>query len=202
MQEQPIVHVLTREQFDTRVLDLTGNQKKVQQDIQDLLNVAVAYASDPACNDYTFGTKLFKAITRGVRSNKVKGSFELYAGATWDKDGADGGQFKKDRDANPDPHACGQASNAWWLFEGQTTAKPFDPVSFFKRPTKTIGTKGKDDLFDPKSPEQQNAVDDLIRAISNEGYDIHVPNINPIADASMPIPNVDELVEELLDKAA
>ena len=75
-------------------------------------------------------------------------------------------------------------------------------MSFFQRPTKTIGTKGKDDLFDPKSPEQQNAVDDLIRAISNEGYDIHVPNINPIADASMPIPNVDELVEELLDKAA
>ena len=196
MEEQPIVHVLTREQFDVKVLDLTGSQKKVQQDIQDLLNVSVAYASDPACNDYTFGTKLFKAITRGVRSNKVKGSFELYAGAKWDKDGADNGQFKKDHDANPDPHGCGQASNAWWLFEGQTTPKPFDPVSFFQRPTKTIGNKGKDDLFNPKAPEQQNAVDDLIRAIANEGYDIHTPNVNPIADLSMPIPDWQQQVEE------
>ena len=202
MQEQPIVHVLTREQFDGKVLDLQGNQKQIQQDIQDLLNVAVAYASDPACNDYTFGTKLFKAITKGVRSNKVKGSFELYAGATWDKDGADGGQFKKDQNSTPDPLACGQASNAWWLFEGQTTAKPFDPVEFFKRHTKTIGNKGKNDLFDPKKPEQQNVVDGLIRALKNEGFAISDPDVNPIADASMPIPNVDELVEELLDKAA
>ena len=112
MEDKPVVHVLTRDEFDIKLLDVKGSQKQMQQDIQDLLNVAVAYAADKDCNDFTFGTKLYKACAKGVKREKVRGSFEKFAGAMWDKDAADGGQFKKDRNSAPDVAGCSQHINA------------------------------------------------------------------------------------------
>ena len=55
MQDKPVVHgECTREQFDARVTDVSSALVNNQQEIQNLLNIAYAYATDPACNDYTF----------------------------------------------------------------------------------------------------------------------------------------------------
>ena len=194
MENNPVVHVLTRDEFDIKLLDVKGSQKQMQQDIQDLMNVAVAYAADPKSNDFTFGTKLYKAIAKGVDRNKVAGTFVKYAGATWDKDGVDGGQFKKDRKATPDIHGCSQASNAWWNFEKKGESKPWDAHAFFTRTTKTVSTKGSKDEF-KRNDAEQLALDALISALHNEGFEINPPEPKHQAP-TMAIPDWKQEVEE------
>jgi hypothetical protein len=174
MEDNPIVHVMTREKFDLKLLDVKGSQKQVMQDIQDLLNVAVAYAADKDCNDFTFGTKLYKACAKGVKREKVRGSFEKFAGAMWDKDAADGGQFKKDRNGTPDSYACGQAQNAWWNFENKGDAKTWDAEAFLLRTTKSVNHHGSKKHFKHNDAEQ-TALDALIYAAHNEGFEINIP---------------------------
>ena len=200
MQDKPIVHVLTRDEFDIKLLDVKGSQKQMQQDIQDLMNVAVAYAADSKSNDFTFGTKLYKAIEKGVDRNKVAGTFVKFAGAMWDKDGVDGGQFKKDRTATPDAHACSQASNAWWNFEKKVESKPWDAHAFFTRTTKTVNTKGSKDEF-KRNDAEQLALDALISALHNEGFEINVPEPKHQAP-TLDIPDWRKQVEEEVQIAA
>ena len=199
MQDKTIVHVLTRDEFDIKLLDVKGSQRQMQQDIQDLLNVAVAYASDPKCNDFTFGTKLYKACQKGVKGEKVRGAFELYGGAMWDKDGAEGGQFKKDRNGTPDAFACGQAQNAWWNLEKKVESKPWDAHAFFTRTTKTVNTKGSKDEFKRNNAEQL-ALDALISSLHNEGFEINIPESRYKRDDSstQEIPDWEKNVEEKL----
>ena len=194
MQDKPVVHVLTRDEFDVKLLDVKGSQKQMQQDIQDLLNVAVAYAADPKSNDFTFGTKLYKAISKGVRGNKVRGSFERFAGAVWDKDGVEGGQFKKDRNSAPDVAGCSQHINAWWLFENKGDAKDWDAEAFLARTTKSINHHGSKKHFKHTDGEQ-TALDALINAAHNEGFEINIPQ--PKYEApTMAIPDWKQEVEE------
>ncbi len=194
MQDKPVVHVMTREQFDIKVLDVKGSQKQMQQDIQDLLNVAVAYAADSKSNDFTFGTKLYKAISKGVRGNKVRGSFERFAGAVWDKDGVEGGQFKKDRNATPDVHGCSQHINAWWLFENKGDAKDWDAEAFLLRTTKSVNHHGSKKHF-KRTDAEQTAIDALVYAMHNEGFKINIPEPKHAAP-TMAIPDWKQEVAE------
>ena len=208
MQDKPeVVHVMTREKFDLKLLDVKGSQKQMQQDIQDLMNVAVAYAADPECYDFTFGTKLYKAIAKGVHRNKVLGTFEKFGGATWDKDGADGGQFKRDRNGTPDTDACGQAVNAWWNFEKKGEAKIWDAEAFLLRTTKSVNHHGSKKHFKHTDAEQI-ALDALVYAAHNEGFKINVPEDKyqkpeeQTEAPTMAIPDWQKQVEEEVQIAA
>ena len=173
---------MTVEQFDIEVAKLVVNLRKGRQAVQDLANEAVIHAAMDS--DYTFFTKLFLALPRGVKSGQIKSWIEHYGGCKWDKEATVDGQFKKNHDRPVDSIQAVKADNAWWTFKGDGTNKPFDPVQFFVRQTKTVGNKGKDDLFNKEDPVQQEAVNDLIRAIKNEGFNIPNPTINTIEPAT------------------
>ena len=205
MQDKPIVHgECTKEQFDLRVVEVSSGLVGVQQEIQNLLNIAYAYATDPSCNDYTFCTKLYVTMSDkkrlAIKASKIKGCIEKFAGATWDKDAANGGQFKKDRTASPDPTAGVLASNAWWCFETKTEGKPWDAHAFFTRTTKTVNTKGAKDEF-KRNDAEQLALDALISALHNEGFEINIPEPKHQAP-TLDIPDWQKQVEEAVQIAA
>ena len=161
------------QEFDVAVARLSRNLIDGQQEVQDLANEAVYHASIDS--DFTFFTKLYKALPASHKANKLKGWIEQYGGCKYVSEGKNDGQFKKDHDTMPDPLEAIKAKNAWWNFSVPKNDKPFNAVDFFNRHTKTVGKKGADDLFNPEDISQQSAVDDLIRAIANEGYHILVP---------------------------
>ena len=176
---------MTVQEFDVAVARLSKNLIDGQQEVQDLANEAVYHASIDS--DFTFFTKLYKALPASQKANKLKGWIEQYGGCKYESEGKNDGQFKKDHSKMPDPLEAIKAKNAWWNFSVPKKDKPFNAVDFFNRHTKTIGKKGADDMFNPMDDAQQQAVDLLIRSIKNEGFDINDPQINPMthpADAT------------------
>ena len=188
--------LMTVEKFDAEVAKVSLSLKEGQQRVQDLGNESVIHAA--LNSDYTFFTKLYQAVIErpGMNANKLKAWIEFYGGCVWDKDASADGQFKKNHDSRPNPTEAVKATNAWFTFKSPASTKPFDPVQFFVRQTKTVGNKGKDDLFNPTEPVQQEAVNDLIRALKNEGFEIAEPKINPIEVPTMAIPDWKQEVEE------
>ena len=173
---------MTLDEFKRSVKELTSNiTKYLQQEVQNLANEACNHAR--ATSDFTFFTVLYNAIPDGVQSNKLKLWAELYGGCLYEsaKGKSKQGQFKKNHAMKPDPVEGQLATNAWFLLKPSKEERPFDVVAFFNRHAKTIGNKGSDDLFNPMDDSQQQAVDLLIRAIKNEGFNISDPRINPMA---------------------
>jgi len=175
---------MTLDEFKRSCKELTSNiTKYLQQHVQNLANEACNHAR--ATSDFTFFTILYDSIPDGVQRNKLKLWIELYGGCLYKSEkGGKNGQFKKNPDMKPDPIQGQQATNAWFLLKSVKEEKPFDVVAFFARHTKTIGNKGEKDAFNPLDDAQQQAVDLLLKAIKNEGFEISDPDINPMRKAA------------------
>ena len=200
MQDKPdVIHGdCNKVQFDVRITDIKSAYGRDQQEVQNLLNISAAYAADPKCNDYTFCTKLYVAMSerQSVKSGKIRGWIEKYAGATWDKDAANGGQFKKDRLVEPDITTGGLAMHAWWLFESKSATKKWDGKAFFDRTTKSINLHGEKNEF-KRNDAEQASLDALIYAARNEGFEINIPEDKHEAP-TLEVPDWQKQVEDTL----